>query len=493
VRGVVAEAAIAPGEVGGLGFDATCSLAVVDEEGDPVTVSSTGEPERNVIVWMDHRAAAEAETINATGHKVLDYVGGQVSPEMQAPKLRWLKTHRPESWEQAAHFFDLADFLVYRATGATTRSLCTTVCKWTYLGHEATEGGTDGWADDFWTTIGLADLVEDGYRRIGQTIRPLGEPVGSGLTPHAAEDLGLQPGTAVAVPAIDAHAGGVGLLGSAGENDDSDGPLDRRLALIGGTSSCHMAVSNEPRFIEGIWGPYYSAMVPGMWLTEGGQSATGALIDHVIFSHARSKELEDRAAETDRTVYDLLNEKVEALSASVDFPARLTQDLHVLPYFHGNRSPRADPSLRGMISGLRLSDSIEELALLYLATIQAVAHGTRHIIHAMNQAGYQIETIIATGGGTKNELFLREHADITGCEIVLPQEPEAVLLGSSMLAAVAGGAYASVRAAMAAMSGTGRTVAPAGGPVTAYHDAKHKVFHRMYDDHMAYRSAMEHG
>ncbi len=67
--------------------------------------------------------------------------------------------------------------------------------------------------------------------------------------------------------------------------------LDERLALIGGTSTCHMAVSREPRFIQGIWGPYFSAMIPGMWLTEGGQSATGALIDHVIDSHARGAEL----------------------------------------------------------------------------------------------------------------------------------------------------------------------------------------------------------
>jgi len=46
-----------------------------------------------------------------------------------------------------------------------------------------------------------------------------------------------------------------------------------------------MAVSREPLFIKGIWGPYFSAMIPSMWLTEGGQSAVGALIDHVVFRH----------------------------------------------------------------------------------------------------------------------------------------------------------------------------------------------------------------
>lgn len=47
-----------------------------------------------------------------------------------------------------------------------------------------------------------------------------------------------------------------------------------------------MAVSHEAVFVPGIWGPYWGAMVPGMWLSEGGQSATGKLIDHIIESHA---------------------------------------------------------------------------------------------------------------------------------------------------------------------------------------------------------------
>ena len=65
-------------------------------------------------------------------------------------------------------------------------------------------------------------------------------------------------------------------------------PVEHTLALIGGTSSCHMAVAREARFVPGVWGPYYSAMVPGRWLAEGGQSATGALVTSNIFGAARS-------------------------------------------------------------------------------------------------------------------------------------------------------------------------------------------------------------
>src|SRR6185436_17596648 len=101
----------------GLGFDATCSLVLLDEHDRPVSVSQTGADAQNVIVWMDHRATAQAERINATRHEVLKYVASVISPEMEMPKLLWLKEHLPEAFRRAARFLDLPDFLSYRATG----------------------------------------------------------------------------------------------------------------------------------------------------------------------------------------------------------------------------------------------------------------------------------------------------------------------------------------------------------------------------------------
>jgi FGGY-family pentulose kinase len=485
VRAALAQAGAAATQVAGIGFDATCSLVVLDDGDRPVTVSPTGDDAWNVVVWMDHRATAQAARINETNHEVLRYVGGVVSPEMQTPKLLWLKEHLSDSWRRAKRFLDLPDFLVYRATGVDVRSLCTTVCKWTYLGHEGR-----GWQRDFFERVGLGDLASEGFARIGTRVRPMGERAGE-LTATSARELGLAPGTPVAVAIIDAHAGGIGTIGAALDGEaPSPARIESRLALIGGTSSCHMAVAPEPRFVHGVWGPYWSAMIPGMWLAEGGQSATGALVDHVIFSHARGAELHAEAERRGTSVYALLNERLETLAHEAPFPAALCADLHVLPDHHGNRSPRADPTLRGMVSGLKLTDSLDALALLYLATVQAVAHGTRHIVDALRAGGYRIDTILACGGGTKNDVFLREHADATGCAIVLPAEPEAVLLGSAILGAVASGDQSGVVEAMAAMTRAGRVVRPSGGAVAKFHEAKHRVFLRMHDDQMAYRELM---
>jgi FGGY-family pentulose kinase len=482
-RAAMKESGASPSDVVGIGFDATCSLVALDANDAPVSISPDGAPEQDVIVWMDHRAIEQTDRINATKHPVLRYVGGTMSPEMEPPKMLWLKEKLPASFAKTARFFDLPDFLVFRATGADVRSLCTTVCKWTYLGHEAR------WDDSFFQQVGLAELTKNDHRAIGASVRPMGERAGA-LTPRAAKELGLAEGIAVGVSIIDAHAGGLGLLGAGSEAPLTSDTLETRLALIGGTSSCHMGVSREPRFIDGIWGPYHSAMVPGLWLTEGGQSATGALIDHVIDTHARGAELHAEAKSKGTTVYALLNARLDALSTSVAFPAALTRELHVQPDFHGNRSPRADPTLRGMISGLRLTESVDSLALLYLATIQAIAHGTRHIVDTMNAAGYRIDTLVACGGDTKNPVFVREHADVTGCRVILPKEREAVLLGAAMLGAVASGDVTDVKVAMREMNQVDAVVSPGSADVRAFHAQKHQVFQRMHADQLAYRALM---
>lgn len=311
-------------------------------------------------------------------------------------------------------------------------------------------------------------------------------------------ELGLVPGTPVGTSLIDAHAGGVGVMESVPESvsetkENEEEAICHRMVLVCGTSTCHMAVSRNKLFIPGVWGPFWSAMVPEFWLTEGGQSATGALLDYIIENHVASRSLANRAASRHVSLFELLNSTLESMMHERNSPflAALTEDIHVLPDFHGNRSPIADPKSKGVICGMTLDSSEKRLALLYLATVQGIAYGTRHIVEHCNAHGHKIDTLLACGGLAKNPLFLQQHADIIGCPIILPREKESVLLGAAILGAVAAKRYSSLVEAMKAMNAAGQVIHPSKDPkVKKYHDAKYCIFRELYEQQVSQRSLM---
>ena len=431
VQGALFNARVPAEEVAGISFDATCSLVFRDRNGDQLGVSTAGGERWDTIVWLDHRALDEADACTATRHAVLDHLGGVMSPEMATPKLMWVKRNLPDAWARAGLMFDLADFLTWKASGSNRRSQCALACKWTYLAHAET-----AWRRDFFDAVGLSDMLE--RAALPERASPVGADLGP-LTENAAAALGLTTRCRVGTGLIDAYAGALGVL--AGFTADR-ATVDRHLALIAGTSSCVMAMAPEPRSFAGVWGPYFGVTLPDLWMCEGGQSATGALLDHLIRWHAAG-------GEPDAAMHQRIAARVMQLRATEGLA--LAGRLHVLPDFHGNRSPLADPHAVGVVSGLTLDATFDSLCRLYWRTCVGIALGVRHILDALNERGFVIDTLHVTGGHTRNPLLMELYADATGCTVVEPQAADAVLLGTGMVAATAAGLYPDLAAACAAM------------------------------------------
>ncbi|MBB4567233.1 FGGY-family carbohydrate kinase [Rhizobium leucaenae] len=468
VKEAIASAGITATSIAGVGFDATCSLVVVKADGAPVAVGPCGDPDRNIIVWMDHRAAGEAAEINSGNHGVLRYVGGSISPEMETPKLLWLKRNLPRSFGAADHFFDLADYLTWRATGSLSRSVCTVTCKWTYLAHEKR------WDAAYFKAVGLEELAAEGFSRIGTDIVEPGTALANGLTEAAALDLGLPIGTSVGAALIDAHAGGVGTLG--GDGADSGSKVQSRLAYVFGTSACSMASSDNPIFVGGVWGPYYSAMIPGLWLTEGGQSAAGAAIDHLVTMHPASAEARAKAEMEGVSLVAWLDRKATELSPDLTRAVELARSIHVVPEFLGNRSPHADPDARAVIAGIGLEIEIADLISLYIAGLCGIGYGLRQLLETLSRDGIEIGTIVASGGAAQSNLVRQLLADATNAPVAIANTDEPVLLGAAMLGAVAAGRYHSLLEAMKAMSSLSATFSPAGGTIGSLHERRYRAF-----------------
>ena len=466
VQSALAQSGMSPDRVAGIGFDATCSLVVLGEGGRPLPVGPTEDPERNIIVWMDHRATAQADRINATGHAVLRYVGGRISPEMETPKLLWLLENKPAVFAEAWQFLDLTDFLTWRASGDLARSSCTVTCKWTYLAHERR------WDESYFRAVGLGVLADEGFERIGQSVVAPGTPLGGGLTAAAAAELGLRAGTPVAAGLIDAHAGGLGTVGVEGD------PL-ACLAYVFGTSSCTMTSTREPVFVPGVWGPYFSAMVPNTWLNEGGQSVAGAAIEQLLALHPLAPEARGQAQAAGQSLPAMLADLAARRTGSLSEAVTLAQGLHVVPEFLGNRAPWADPHARAVIAGLGMDNDLDSLIALYVAGVCGIAYGLRQIIDAQAAAGAPVERVVISGGAGRLDLVRQLIADAIGKPVLATAAQEPVLLGAAILGSVAAGAFGDVAAAMAAMTQPGKTFEPQPGALARLHQARFRAFEQL--------------
>jgi FGGY-family pentulose kinase len=458
VRGALAEAGAPPEAIASIGFDATCSLVVRDRAGAPLPVSPDGEPRWDTIVWLDHRAMAEAEACTATGDPVLGHFGGVMSPEMQLPKLMWLKRHVPPTWAAMGHAFDLVDFLTWKATGSPARSQSSLAAKWGWGCGE-----TAGWPRDFFGRLGLGEVIE--RSGLPDAPAPPGSDLGP-LTAEAARQLGLGSGVRVAAGLVDAHAGALAVLGARARQPDE---LDRHLCLIAGTSNSILALAPDARPARGVWGPYPGAVLPGAWLLEAGQSATGAVLDHLIRWHRAGGESTPER-------HQAIAQRITELRAAEGphFAARL----HVLPDFHGNRSPLAEPAALGVVSGLGLDSDFDSLCRLYWRAAVAVALGVRQNLEALAARGFDAGTLLLGGGHARNRLLLDLYADATGATVIESKAPEAMLLGSAMLAATAAGLHPGLAEAAAAMDqgGTARRPDPS---VTAGFDRDYRILLEM--------------
>jgi D-ribulokinase len=342
-------------------------------------------------------------------------------------------------------------------------------CKWTCVAHERC------WSRRFFERIGLPDLPADDFRKIGGEIAEPGTAVGEGLTLESAVALGLLRGTPVAASLIDAHAGGIGTIGAPASDGAPANVLDR-LAYIMGTSACIMATTASPRFVPGVWGPYFSGMVPGLWLNEGGQSAAGAGLDHLVRLHPAYGEAAAAAEAAGVGVLDFLEHRVVTQCETTGNAALLARGLHILPEFLGNRSPHADPQTRAIIAGLDLASDCASLERLFVSALCGLAYGLADVIDAMRAHDIPCRMMVMSGGASRSTLVRQIMADTTGIAIALPSTKEPVLLGAAMLGAVAAGVFSSLHEAMHKMSSLGESTRATAPEIARFHAAKRRVY-----------------
>lgn len=263
-------------------------------------------------------------------------------------------------------------------------------------------------------------------------------------------------------------------------------------------------MSKDAVFVDGVWGPYRDVLVPGYWMAEGGQSATGELMRHMIETHAACAEAQGAAAAVGKNIYDYLNEHLRQLAAKSSAPSVSYVARHHFFYgdLWGNRSPVADPNMRGAYVGMSSDKTLDGLALLYYATMEFIALQTRQIVETMNGAGHTISSIFMSGSQCQNDVLMDLIATACDMPVLVPRYVNAAVVhGAAMLGAkaasagrcgMADGVTEDLWSIMDRMSKPGRLVKPGtDAGQRRLLEAKYKVFLEQCRSQQEYRRIVD--
>jgi len=437
--------------VKGLAVDTTGSTPVaVDKTGTPLALTPGFEtnPHAMFVLWKDHTGVNEAAQINEHATKFdtnyLKYVGGIYSSEWFWAKL--LRTLRvDEQVAQACHsWVEHCDWIPFLLTGGTDaaeikRGRCS-------AGHKALWAEEFGGLppDEFFSS--LDPLLTGFTARLFKDTYTSDEAAGT-LSPEWAERLGLSTDVVVGVGAFDAHMGAVG------------GQIEPyHLSKVMGTSTCDILVAPaadiEGKLIRGICGQVNGSVIPGMVGLEAGQSAFGDtyawfknILAWPLNALTTSTLIDQKTAEAlkDELVAKIIPElSRQAALLPVDEDNELAID-----WFNGRRTPDADQTLKGAITGLGLGSDAPRV---FRALAEATCFGAKSIVDRFVEEGIPVKGLIGIGGVAKKSPYIMQMmADVLGMPIRIHQFEHTCALGAAMFAAVVAGIYPTVEDAMQAM------------------------------------------
>ena len=428
VKGALAEAAVPPEQVVGIGVDTTGSTPIpVDDTNTPLALQDVWKdnPAAHAWLWKDHTGAAEADKITALAaeHRpeYLAKCGNTYSSEWFWSKLWHCLNSAPEVFDAAYSWIELADYIPAVLAGVTkpedaVRGVCA-------AGHKAMYCAEWGGLPDKEFLALLDPKLSDLRGRLFDKAYDAATAAGA-LSSGWAAKLGLNAGIPIAIGAFDAHYGAVGA-----------GVAPGVLVKIIGTSTCDCTVSEAGRAvadIPGICGIVDGSILPGCFGIEAGQSAVGDIFKWFVEGVCGSA-----------TLHEKLTAEAQTLKPG-------QSGLLALDWNNGNRTVLVDPRLTGLLVGQTLHTTPAEI---YRALIEATAFGARAIIERIREYGVPTERIVCCGGiAEKNPMLMQIYADVTGCTMQVSASSQTCALGAALAAAVLAGEHQGFAAAQAKMT-----------------------------------------
>ena len=430
-----------------------CSVVFMDDDGTSLYPC---------IMWCDMRAGAkETKDVLAQAKKKNETTKvrrrsamgmaktirvncdgeGPVSAEWMVPKALWMKRHEREVFDRATRVCEYQDYVNFRLTKRYCASANNVSVRW----HFREEDGKKVPPKELLEALELEDLLE----KWPKEVLKCGEVIGN-ITEEAFEKL-FKGAKYREIPVVQGGADAfIGMVGLGAIHP-------KTMALITGSSHLHLAVTEKSMFGKGMFGAYENALVPeAKFIVEGGQTSTGSITNWF--------------KEQFNCTYEDIFKEAEEIPIGCE-------GLVALDHFQGNRTPHVDAESKGCFTGLTLKHS---RAHMFRAILESICFGTKAVVDTMRKNGTKIETIVIAGGATRSRFWLQMHADVTNCEVIVTECPDAPALGCAILASVGVGIYQNAEEACGRMVKRLETIKPNKKSTTEYEKVYEKAYSKLY-------------
>lgn len=376
---------------------------------------------RPCILWNDGRSAAECAEMEAALPALRDIAGNIAMPGFTAPKIAWVRKHEPEIYAKLAKVLLPKAYIRLLLTG------------------EAIEDMSDA-SGTLWLDVGKRDWSDEllaltGLNRSHMPRLVEGSAPSATLKHEFASRWGM--------------AGNVVVAGGAGDNAAAAcgiGAIQPGEGFVSLGTSGVLFVSND-RFRPNTKGAVHAFChaIPDTWHQMG-----------VILS----------ATDSLNWLAKITGQDPAKLAGAAEAGFKGPGEEIFLPYLSGERTPHNNAAARGSFTGLSHST---DPALLAQAVMEGVAFAFRDCQRVLQDAGTEMGQLLAVGGGSKSDLWLKLIATNLDAEIALPEDGDfGGALGVARLGLCA--AEGADPAEIMTMPAIKRVIKPDAGLKTAYAD-----------------------
>lgn len=354
-----------------------------------VPLDKDGKALYNVKLWNDTSTVEECTILTeaAGGNDaVISEVCNLMLPGFTAPKILWLKRHKPEAFAQLRYIMLPHDYLNFLLTG-------------NYVAECGDASGTalfNGirrqWSEK------ICNLVDPGLIKLLPDLIESEKPAGK-ISREAAARFGL-PGD---IPV--SSGGGDNMMGAIGTGTVRDGFLTMSL----GTSGTLYGYSDSP----------VSDPEKGL---SGFSSSTGGYLPLLCTMNCTV------ATEETRKLFGLGVKEFDECASKAPIGS---EGVVFLPFFNGERTPNL-PNGRASINGLDAANSSREN--IARAAMESAIFGMRIGLEAFQALGFRAKEIRLIGGGAKSKIWRSIAANVMDLPVKLPASDEAAAMGGAVQA-----------------------------------------------------------